>query len=151
MPRSHALRMTRQRKIILEALKNVEFHPTADQVYEVVRQRLPRISLGTVYRNLEILSTTGMIRKLELGGSQRRFDWDMSHHYHVRCLDCGRVDDVKVKAPMTVAEVAHAENGYEVIGHRLEFIGICPACKRTESASRTRNRQERGKENGRWG
>jgi Fur family ferric uptake transcriptional regulator len=127
--------MTRQRKIILDALENVESHLTADQVYEIVRQRLPRISLGTVYRNLEVLSNSGMIKKLEFGGSQKRFDSDLSDHYHVRCTKCGRVDDVEADAWMTVADFPRSDNGYDVVGHRLEFIGICPACKQSKPAS----------------
>ena len=68
------LRMTRQRKVILEIMKNVTSHPTADQVHQMVRKTLPHVSLATVYRNLEILSEHGMIQKLELAGAQRRFD-----------------------------------------------------------------------------
>ena len=125
--------MTRYRKIILDALETANAHPTADQVYEIVRQRFPRISLGTVYRNLEVLSAHGMIKKLEFGGSQKRFDSDPSNHYHVRCTECGRVDDVEARAAMAVANIPQTDNGYEVVGHRLEFIGICPACKQSES------------------
>ena len=62
--------MTRQRRVILEALRGTTSHPTADEVYEMVRRRLPRISLGTVYRNLEILSGEGLVAKLEMAGTQ---------------------------------------------------------------------------------
>ena len=68
------LRMTRQRRVILEELRKVKTHPSADEIYEIVRKRLPRISLGTVYRNLEILSESGDIQKLEPGCSLKRFD-----------------------------------------------------------------------------
>jgi len=64
-------RMTRQRRIILEELRKVDSHPTADEVYEMVRRQLPRISLGTVYRNLEILSREGLIQKVVLGARRR--------------------------------------------------------------------------------
>ena len=67
-------RMTHQRRIILEELRNTRSHPTADEVYEIVRKRIPKISLGTVYRNLELLSESGVIQKLEIGGTQKRFD-----------------------------------------------------------------------------
>jgi len=143
---SQTLRMTPQRKIILDALEKVDSHPTADQIYEIVRQQLPRISLGTIYRNLEILSTYGMIKKLEFGGSQKRFDSDVSNHYHVRCMDCGRLGDVRVEAAVAVADFACPENGYDVVGHRLEFIGICPTCKQLDSEFPTRIGSRRGKE-----
>jgi Fur family transcriptional regulator, ferric uptake regulator len=87
-------RMTRQRQVILEQLREVCSHPTADEVYGMVRRRLPRISLGTVYRNLEMLVKAGLIRRLDMAGRQRRYDGNVEHHYHVRCSRCGCVGDV---------------------------------------------------------
>ena len=82
-------RMTRQRAVILEELRKVKTHPTADELYSIVRERLPRISLGTVYRNLDFLADTGEIRRLEAAGTTKRFDGDISWHQHVRCIHCG--------------------------------------------------------------
>ena len=87
------MRMTRQRNVILEELRKVDTHPSADEVYDMVRRRLPRISLGTVYRNLEILSQNGRIQKLEIGGTQKRFDGNPANHYHLRCIHCDRLAD----------------------------------------------------------
>jgi len=128
------LRMTRQRKVILEELRQMNCHPSADEIYEVVRRRLPRISLGTVYRNLEVLSELGRIQKLELGGRIKRFDWDTNKHYHIRCLQCGRVDDVPV-APLTrLEDELYGATVYEIVGHRLEFLGLCPGCSAENNA-----------------
>ena len=85
MPKTQNRRMTLQRKTILEVLRQTDFHPSADEIYMMVRERLPRISLGTVYRNLEVLSESGFIQKLELGGTIKRFDWNPEKHYHIRC------------------------------------------------------------------
>ena len=93
-------RMTRQRMVILEELKKVRTHPTADELYAMVRARLPRISLGTVYRNLDFLAETGEILKLEAAGSIRRFDGDIRPHQHIRCTNCGRVGDVMSSVPV---------------------------------------------------
>ncbi|UCD71455.1 MAG: transcriptional repressor [Syntrophobacterales bacterium] len=122
--------MTRQRRVILEELRKLESHPTADEIYEMARRRLPRISLGTVYRNLEILSECGMIRKLELGGTQKRFDSMVRNHYHVRCLRCGCIEDVSMEPLTTIENAIRRVNDYEIIGFRLEFIGVCPQCKK---------------------
>jgi len=125
--------MTRQRMIILEELSKVRSHPTAYEIYEMVRTRLPRISLGTVYRNLDHLSSSGQIRRLDLGHVQRRFDAVMDDHMHIRCLSCGRVDDVPLNPSMnitTIKGIVGSRSGYEVLGCGMDFLGICPTCKR---------------------
>ena len=128
-------RMTRQRKVILEELQKVNTHPSADEIYEMVRKRLPRISLGTVYRNLEILSETGEIQKLKLGCTLKRFDGIADNHYHIRCLQCDRVVDAPVDFdPGIDHEIKHATD-YQIIGHKLEFIGICPECLKNQHSS----------------
>jgi Fur family ferric uptake transcriptional regulator len=121
--------MTRQRQVILEELRKVDNHPSADEVYEMVRKRLPRISLGTVYRNLEILSANGEIQRLELGCNLKRFDGTAENHYHIRCPDCDRVVDVPGDLNIVVNHDLKDATEYKILGHRLEFIGICPDCQ----------------------
>jgi Fur family ferric uptake transcriptional regulator len=123
------LRMTRQRVIILEALRGVKSHPTADELYEMVREKLPHISLGTVYRNLEIMVSSGIIRKLETAGTQKRFDGIVEDHYHVRCVRCGRVDDLPVKSIKAIDDAIVGVTDYQILSHHLEFAGLCPRCK----------------------
>ena len=125
-------RMTRQRRVILDELSKVTSHPSADEVYEMVRRRLPRISMGTVYRNLEVLSGMGMIQRLSSGASQMRFDARADVHYHIRCTRCGRIDDVTMDRLEGIEQSVRRQTGYEILGHSLEFGGICPACKSQE-------------------
>ena len=122
------LRMTRQRRVILEELRKVDTHPSADEVYEIVRKRLPRISLGTVYRNLEILSESGDIQKLEPGCSLKRFDGNPSEHCHIRCIRCDRIADAPMAPDLEIDLKRVNSTDFEIIGHRLEFIGVCPEC-----------------------
>jgi len=122
------LRMTQQRQVILEELRKVNTHPSADEIYEMVRKHLPRISLATVYRNLEILSARGEIQKLEFGGSLKRFDGVAEDHYHIRCLDCDRVMDAPLGVDVCITSDFSAYTDFKLIGHKLEFIGICAAC-----------------------
>ena len=121
--------MTSQRQVIIEELSKVRTHPTADEVYQLVRRRLPRISLGTVYRNLEVHSQCSMIQKLELGGSQRRFDGTMSRHYHVRCQQCGKLEDISTNGFNVLDDAVRGGTDFEITGYRLEYIGLCPQCK----------------------
>lgn len=122
-------RMTVQRRAILEELKKVTSHPTADEVYEMVKKRLPGISLGTVYRNLEMLSEKGDIMKLDMCGTQMRFDGNAENHYHVRCVKCGRVDDIDTEPLEGIEKIERSINGYRILGYRLEFFGLCPTCR----------------------
>jgi Fe2+ or Zn2+ uptake regulation protein len=127
------LRMTKQRRVILAELRGVDTHPSADEVYETVRRRLPRISLGTVYRNLEILSELGEIQKLDTGGPLNRFDGNPEPHYHIRCIHCNGVIDAPLGLLKTIEKPLKGATSYEIVGHRLEFLGICPTCRSTES------------------
>ncbi len=128
-------RTTRQRRVILEELRKLKTHPSATDLYEIVRQKLPRISLGTVYRNLELLASSGEILKLESGGGQARFDGNPEHHHHVRCSVCGRVDDVHQPVGDDALGKIGTLEGYRIADYRLEFIGVCPQC-REHSASK---------------
>jgi Fe2+ or Zn2+ uptake regulation protein len=125
----HSHRNTRQRQVILEELCRLCSHPTAADLYEIVRHRLPKISLGTVYRNLDLLARMGTIQKLELAGAETRFDGNAARHDHLRCVRCGKVDDVGGN-PLDLFPASHHDfRGYEVLGHRLEFLGVCPRCR----------------------
>lgn len=126
-------RMTHQREVILEEIRKISTHPTADEIYETVRKRLPRISLGTIYRNLEILSTCGLIQKIGPVSSQMRFDGDTRNHYHIRCDYCGRVEDAPIESVDNIENAVRKISDYSIIGHRLEFVGICPKCKKEEN------------------
>ncbi len=122
-------RMTDQRRVILEELRGTVAHPTADELYRTVRKRLPKISLGTVYRNLDILTKAGLIHKLDFGAGQSRYDADLSEHYHVRCVDCNRLVDVMGLPRFDYDTEILSQSQFEIIGHSLEFLGICPDCQ----------------------
>ncbi len=130
MQKDSKFRMTRQRRVILEELRKLNNHPSADELYERVRTFLPRISLGTVYRNLEILTELGEIQTLELSGSMKRFDGVPKKHYHIRCVQCGRVDDAPIAPLNQIEDELYGATVYTIIGHRLEFTGLCPECSK---------------------
>lgn len=124
------LRMTNQREIILRELRKSRQHLSADELYERVKKTMPRISLATVYRNLEILSEVGLIAKLEISGRQKRFDYDVVEHDHIFCVECHRIDNLDMERK-SFAEIPHdSRRGYSITGYRVEVAGICPECKR---------------------
>lgn len=120
-------RMTRQRALILEVLRNVTSHPTADEIYGMVRAKMPRISLGTVYRNLDLLTNSGEILCLDRAGTQKHFDGNPNPHCHVRCKRCGRIGDV-YSAPDLPSFNNVRAMGFTIECMELEFTGVCDAC-----------------------
>lgn len=127
-------RMTHQRSVILEEVQQCRDHPTADEIYDRVRKRLPRISMGTVYRNLDVLASNGLIRKIGPDFPQMHFDGDTRDHYHMTCIGCGRIQDMELEPqddPVSPLETALGKlTKYGVFGHKLEFFGLCPECRR---------------------
>ena len=123
----YPIRMTDQRRILMEELGSTKSHPTAEDLYHAVRRRLPRISLGTVYRNLEKMVDCGLVRKVDIPGERMRFDADTSPHYHVRCTKCGKVGDVYADSVPDFDPAALASD-FRITGFDLEFSGLCPQC-----------------------
>ena len=88
---------SRQREAILSVLRSTDTHPTADWIYSETRKVLPRISLGTVYRNLSELSRSGDILSIDVGDGKEHFDGDISPHVHLHCKTCGGITDARLK------------------------------------------------------
>ena len=131
MTQEMGFRLSKQRKVILEELRKVKTHPTADEVYDMVRSIMPRISLGTVYRNLEFLCNKGLALKLGAPGAQKRFDGTPEPHPHIRCAVCDRVVDVDchIAVPQLPEEFSA---GYDILNCNVEFVGICPQCSSSQ-------------------
>lgn len=124
-----ALKYSRQREMIKDFLMGRKDHPTADTVYMNVRQTYPNISLGTVYRNLTLLSDIGEIQRLRLGDGTDHFDADTSPHYHFICSNCGSVIDLEMSSIDRITDTAGEHFDGCIQGHVTYFYGLCPACK----------------------
>ena len=94
-------------------------------------RRLPRVSLGTIYRNLEILSASGEIQRLDSGSSLKRFDGRADRHYHIRCQRCDRLADIFFEVDLNLDVRAGSFTDFSIVGHKLEFVGVCPECQRS--------------------
>ena len=120
-------RETKQRRVVYETIKNTHSHPTADWVFEKVRRQLPKVSLGTVYRNLGVLKDEGLVR--EIYGNDRRahYDADISKHAHFICSGCDQIIDVRDVKNIdwrTMKDLV----GCEVEEQTTVFTGRCPGC-----------------------
>ena len=123
------MRFSQQRQVILEVLRSTTSHPTAEWVYTETKKRLPRLSLGTIYRNLRLLAESGGIQELELGTTFSRYDGNTESHAHFLCRGCGRVLDIKDSTPPNMNTVVAQSNGLKVTSHRLTFYGLCQDCQ----------------------
>jgi len=123
-----ALKYSKQRTVILEFLQGRKDHPTADVVYKNVRQTFPNISLGTVYRNLVLLSDIGEIQRFKIGDGTDHFDYDTSEHVHFVCSKCGRVLDLEMENIDFINEEASKHFNGKIDGHKIYFFGICEDC-----------------------
>ncbi len=126
------VRRTRQRDLILKTIRSTKSHPTADWIYEQVKKEIPNISLGTVYRNLGILSEMGEIMELNYGSKFSRYDGNPENHYHFVCVNCGKVIDVECPVDKKQDEEVEKKNKVKVYYHRTEFYGVCCDCLEKE-------------------
>lgn len=121
-------RETKQRRLVLQAVQSRCDHPTAEQIYEDVHAINPKISHGTVYRNLNCLSEDGVITHVRVPGADR-YDLRTDLHYHMFCVACKKVIDVPYPYKSSLDEETMQQSGYQIIRHRLVFEGICPECR----------------------
>ncbi len=130
-------RNTKQREVILKFLMNTRSHPTADDIYDEVREEVPNISKGTVYRNLKVLQEMGQVRELNLDGTKSRFEVAIASHYHFRCENCGRVLDLDVPIHTELDREIAEQTGLRISHHQLEFRGLCHGCQSNISKKTT--------------
>ena len=123
-----ALKKSKQREAIKAFLMTRKDHPTADVVYDHVRKELPNISLGTVYRNLTLLSETGELLRLRVGDGIDHFDATTTPHYHFICQKCGCVTDLDMEVTNSICEMASQHFGGTIQGHVTYFYGDCENC-----------------------
>lgn len=126
-----ALKYSRQRESIKKYLANTTEHPTADMVYTNIRKQYPNISLGTVYRNLNLLVDQGDIIKFTTGDSSDRFDGNTQRHYHFLCTKCSEISDIFMDNDFIdmVNKTASSQFNGEVSGHNTLFYGLCNECQ----------------------
>lgn len=128
-----SLKYSRQRESIREFLMTRKDHPTADMVYDNMKLIYPNISLGTVYRNLSLLSSIGQIQKLDNINGVDRFDGRTEHHNHFVCCRCGQVSDLEMESIDHIMNAAAKNFPGEIQGYTARFYGLCEACAKAGS------------------
>ena len=122
------VRRTRQRQLVLDAVRKSDDHPTAAQVYKRVRRRYPKIAYATIYNSLRWWVEQGELRELTFGDDAARYDRKQERHDHAICTRCGKLIDAEVKLPKKLLEAVQRQTGLQVTTHHVQFLGLCPAC-----------------------
>lgn len=123
------MKYSRQRELILKTLRENAIHPTAEQLYQFIRNEEPTISLATVYRNLNTLAEKGIIKKIEGLENMAHFDHQTHDHYHFICTQCHQVYDIPCDIAPQLAKNVEAQTGMTVTYYDISFRGICNHCK----------------------
>lgn len=122
-------RNTKQRAFILDEIRKMKTHPTAEELYLKLKPLSKNLSISTVYRNLEILRMMGFVKKLDSSSGQSRYDGSIFEHHHVRCVKCGKIEDIMSLNLPDNLEEAKKYTTFRLIESKTEFLGLCPICE----------------------
>jgi Fe2+ or Zn2+ uptake regulation protein len=128
---------TRQRERILQLLRGTDTHPAANWIHETLRPEFPRLSLGTVYRNLEVLVSEGLVIEVPVPGSRSRYDGNPEPHHHFVCEHCRNIDDLEIRVAEPLEARVRRKYGLRPHGYRIDFYGLCLACSGRGDAAST--------------
>ena len=124
------MKYSRQRELILKTLKENCIHPTAEQLYELIRREEPTVSLATVYRTLNLLAENGMVKKIEGLDGTAHFDHQTFDHYHFICTKCNRVFDIPCDISPDLAQDVESRTGFRIASYDVSFRGTCKSCQK---------------------
>ncbi|MCG0239846.1 MAG: transcriptional repressor [Firmicutes bacterium] len=136
-PGAPPIRMTMQRRAVLQVVREACDHPTAIEIFERVRARYPHIAYSTVYTALNALVEAGLVRELRIGKHPTRYDGRIEHHHHALCEGCGRVVEVEVGLCTCQLEAIRSETGFQVRQLHVEIRGLCPECRARKESEDT--------------
>ncbi|SKA83641.1 Fur family transcriptional regulator, peroxide stress response regulator [Caloramator quimbayensis] len=124
------LKLTPQRYAIYKFLKSVKTHPSAEMIYNELKQDYPTMSLATVYKTLKTLIELNLVQELNVGEDNFRYDANVDIHPHIICLNCGKVDDIENTNFDNLKKDVLSYTDYDVLSYKLYFYGICSECKK---------------------
>ena len=124
------MKFSKQRELILAAVRENHIHPTADFVYETLKKDNPNLSLGTVYRNLAVLEKCGAIRKVKIVGHPDRYDGEIEDHAHFVCTECNNIFDIYSRYMNQMSNSVSRKYGFEVNDTQVVITGVCKECRK---------------------
>jgi Fur family peroxide stress response transcriptional regulator len=127
--RKRGYRLTPQRIALLRLLASSDGHPSAAHLYEQIKDQFPTTSLATVYKTLNVLKEMDEVLELGFSADDNRYDGNKPYpHPHLVCMNCQRIMDVEAGLAQSMIQEVAESSGYQIVGHRLDFYGLCPEC-----------------------
>jgi Fur family peroxide stress response transcriptional regulator len=122
--------LTRQRGAILQVIRESEEHPTANEIFQAARLRLPTISYATVYNSLRFLKEAGLVHEIKFGDRASRYDRETHRHDHAICNDCGKLVDFELPQAADLIQAAARKSKFKAESVHLTLRGLCPDCRK---------------------
>lgn len=135
---SHGITMTHQRQVLFEVMQGIPGHPSPEEVFEHVRQRIPSISLATVYKNIHLFIQSGLLREVSLHHGSLRVEMNDRPHHHMVCKQCKAIFDLDEDELGTLAQPMTLPNGFIAERYCVDVLGLCAACQSTAKPSEPR-------------
>lgn len=145
--RARGLSVTHQRVAVYETVLSSRTHPGAEEIFQVVRERYPTISRGTVYRTLDTLCGMGLVTDVNRAADTSRFEAALEPHHHLVCLGCRRIVDLYDRGPRRIRPSAGRNAraaGFEVTGYQIQFVGYCRGCRKGHRSKRHTQEETHG-------
>ena len=130
--REKGIRQSEQRAKVLEVFLNTERHLTANELYEILRKRYPKIGYATVYRAMKVITEAGIAEEIEFGDGAKRFEhkYGHEHHDHLICIECGKFVEAMNPQIEELQEKLANDHGFTLLRHKMHLFGICKKCGR---------------------
>lgn len=127
----HSLKITKQRRAVLETFLDCENHVSVEELYSIVSKVEPKIGLATIYRTLALLTKSGLALEMDFGDGQKRYEhsYKHAHHDHMVCTECGKIIEFIHPLIEKYQEEVATQNGFKVTSHKLDLFGLCNDCK----------------------
>lgn len=132
-PTGSGEKLTRQREAVLQVIREREDHPTANDIFEAARRRLPGISYATVYNSLRFLKEAGLVHEIKFGDGASRYDREIDRHDHALCTQCGKLVDFDLPQAAALISAAARRSKFKAESVHLTLKGVCPDCSDTKN------------------
>ena len=129
---SQGEKLTPQREAVLQVIRERDDHPTAGEIFEAARQRLPSLSHATAYNSLKYLREAGLVREISFGDSASRYDREIDRHDHAICNCCGKLVDFHLPEAAELMRAAARKSRFKPVSVHLTLTGVCPDCREAE-------------------